>query len=67
MTYFTGSPYERMMTQVPTDKREALGPPSYPSEHPCCGCPYGRDAPCLGTCYRKLTQNRRDTNPTRDR
>ena len=51
---FTDSPYERMMTQVPTETREAHGPPVRPPGHPCYGCPYGRDAPCIGICYKKL-------------
>ena len=51
---FTDSPYERMMTQVPTEMREAHGPPVRPPDHPCYGCPYGRDAPCIGICYKKL-------------
>ena len=51
---FTDSPYERMMTQIPTETREAHGPPVRPPDHPCYGCPYGRDAPCIGICYKKL-------------
>ena len=66
MIRFTDSPYEKMMQQVPTEQREAHGPPAYPPGHPCHGCPYGRDAPCLGVCYRKLIKtannNYRDTN-----
>ena len=54
MIRFTDSPYERMMTQVPTETREAHGPPARPPGHPCYGCPYGRDAPCIGICYKKL-------------
>lgn len=54
MTLFTDSPYEKMMTQVPTEQREATGPPAFPPGHPCLGCSYGRDVPCLGVCYRKL-------------
>ena len=54
MIRFTDSPYERMMTQVPTEPREAHGPPVRPPDHPCYGCPYGRDAPCIGICYKKL-------------
>ena len=34
---FTDSPYERMMTQVPTETREAHGPPVRPPDHPCYG------------------------------
>ena len=54
MIRFTDSPSERMMTQVPTETREAHGPPVRPPDHPCYGCPYGRDAPCIGICYKKL-------------
>ena len=54
MIRFTDSPYERMMTQVPIETREAHGPPVRPPDHPCYGCPYGRDAPCIGICYKKL-------------
>ena len=39
MTRFTDSPYERMMTQVPTERREVHGPPALPPGHPCHGCP----------------------------
>ena len=51
---FTDSPYERMMTQIPTETREAPGPPGRPPGPPSDGCPYGRDAPCIGICYKKL-------------
>ena len=64
---FTDSPYERMMTQVPHGIREALGPPDRPPDHPCYGCPYGQNAPCLGICYRKLIKNRSDKHAVSDR
>ena len=55
MTQFTDSPYERMMQQIPDERRAAdLSPPVFPPGHPCHGCPYGRGAPCVGICYRKL-------------
>ena len=54
MIRFTDSPYDRMMTQGPAETREAHGPPVRPPDHPCYGCPYGRDAPCIGICYKKL-------------
>lgn len=38
MTRFTDSPYERMMVQIPTETREAHGPPAFPPGHPCHGC-----------------------------
>ena len=64
---FTDSPYERMMTQVPTERREVHEPPALPPNHPCYGCPYGRTAPCLGVCYRKLMQKRSDTHAVSNR
>ena len=51
---FTDSPYELFMTQVPVGRREAPPPPSWPPGHPCRGCPYGKGAPCIGVCWRKL-------------
>ncbi len=54
MIRFTDSPYERMMTQKPVVGREAREPPALPPDHPCHGCAYGRDTPCLGICYKKL-------------
>jgi len=53
---FTDSPYEQMMQQIPAGRETALGPPALPPEHPCYGCPYGRNAPCIGTCYRNLVK-----------
>lgn len=59
MTRFTDSPYERLMTQKPNERRAAVNPPSaFPPGHPCLGCPYGRNAPCLGVCYQKLMGRR---------
>ena len=60
MTYFTDSPYERMMIQKPKTAREALAPPALPSDHPCFGCAYGRDSPCMGICYKELMKKRSD-------
>ena len=55
MTYFTDSPYERLMVQIPdTRQRNTHVSPVWPPGHPCRGCPYGRNAPCIGVCYRKL-------------
>ena len=51
---FTDSPYERLMTQTPPGREKAPASPVRPPGHPCHGCPYGRDAPCLGICYKKL-------------
>lgn len=58
MTYFTDSPYERMMTQPPAGQEMAPAAPVWPSGHPCHGCPYGKDAPCLGICYRELLRRK---------
>lgn len=66
MTRFTDSPYERLMTQVPPG-RETPRFPARPPGHPCHGCPYGRDAPCVGICYKKLMEKRSDTNTVSDR
>ena len=54
MTRFTDSPYERMMTQRPAGQAKAPASPARPPGHPCHGCPYSRDTPCLGICYREL-------------
>ena len=61
MTQFTDSPYERMMTQRTITGREAHGPPVYFPGHPCYKCPYGRNTPCLGICYRELLKGRDKT------
>lgn len=55
---FTDSPYERMMTQKPTAGREVREPPALPADHPCHGCAYGRDTPCLGICWRELLRRK---------
>lgn len=67
MTYFTNSPYEKMMMQVPDGRRAAVQPPPvFPPGHPCHGCPYGRGAPCVGICYRELLKGS-GKHATRDR
>jgi len=66
MTRFTDSPYEKMMQQISVDTREAHGPPAFPLGHPCHGCAYGRDVPCLGVCYRKLMKKRSDSHAVSD-
>ena len=53
MSFFTDSPYERMMVQKPKQRREAE-PPAEPKKHRCRGCNYRRDGCCSGTCYRDL-------------
>ena len=56
---FTDSPYEKIMTQTPEERGAAdFPPPPFPPGHPCHGCAYGRDRPCLGICYRKIWKGR---------
>ena len=55
MTRFTDSLYERLMTQIPNERRGGgFEPPAVPPGPPGPGCPYGRNTPCLGVCFRKL-------------
>ena len=49
MTYFTDSPYERMMTKRP-ERQRGNAPP--PLSHP----PYRRAAPCIGICIKELNR-----------
>ena len=58
MPRFTDSPYEKMMQQKPTTGRAASRPPSFPPGHPCRHCPYGKNGPCVGICYRELLQKK---------
>lgn len=56
MTYFTDSPYERMMIQKPENgKREKSPSASFPRR--CEACPYKGQAPCIGYCIRKIKDN----------
>lgn len=56
MTYFTDSPYERMMIQKPENgKRDKSSPASFPRR--CEGCPYKGQVPCVGYCIRKIRDN----------
>ena len=56
MTYFTDSPYERMMIQKPENgKREKSPLASFSSR--CEGCPYKGQAPCIGYCIKKIKDN----------
>jgi len=52
MTFFTDSPFERMMVQKPQYRREER-PPAPPKDHRCYGCSYYGSG-CAGTCYRDL-------------
>lgn len=52
MTWFTDSPFERMMTRIPKGNG-GPPPPPLPPDHPCYGCGnYG--APCAGFCHREI-------------
>ena len=56
MTYFTDSPFERMMVQRP---RSSPGP-SPVSRPPgkCRGCGYQTGKPCVGVCLRKIMEEK---------
>lgn len=57
MTYFTDSPYERMMIQKPENgKRDKSPPVSFLRR--CEGCPYKGQASCVGYCIRKIEKDR---------
>ena len=48
--YFTDSPYERLMQELPEPAEKEL-PEPLPKDHPCYGC--GRASePCILPCYR---------------
>ena len=49
MPLFSNRPgIERMMQQKPAGGEEP--------EHPCHGCGYGRQRPCIGICYKELME-----------
>lgn len=48
---FTGSPYEKMMQEIPRPKAPA--PMQAPKGTRCHGCPYWREIACV-SCYRAL-------------
>lgn len=54
MVSFTESPYEYMMAQKPDTGRRDNVASRRPPDHKCCGCPYGRERPCVGICIRDL-------------
>lgn len=56
--WFTDSPYERLMTQVHTERKETLPVLVWPPGHPCVGCPFDKGSPCIGVCYRELLRRR---------
>ena len=52
MRFFTNSPFERMMQEIPRPSRPAPAKPRRGSR--CAGCPYWNGAACVGVCYREL-------------
>ena len=62
MTWFTDSPFEKMMTQRPTRWRDNAPPvPNYPA---CVSCPYNGQSPCVGYCLKRV-QEKKNTEPER--
>lgn len=56
MTYFTDSPFERMMVQRP---RHSPGPsPDKKPPGKCRGCGYNTGKPCVGVCLKKMMEKR---------
>lgn len=63
MTWFTDSPFEKMMTQKPGHGRRRDDTPPVPHSPACISCPYNKgQAPCVGYCIKKL-QEKRHTEP----
>ena len=55
MTYFTDSPFERMMVQKPEPvRRQGSQTPTLMPGSKCYGCVYGRDRLCAGVCLKKV-------------
>lgn len=54
MTYFTDSPFEKMMTQRPNGRRKIASPVSYPPA--CERCPYKEQSPCVGYCIKQIKE-----------
>lgn len=54
MRYFTDSPFERMMMQIPRHRQEPQSKPALSKGHPCHGCKrFGEN--CSLPCYRGVT------------
>jgi hypothetical protein len=51
MTYFTDSPFERMMMQKPSGRHETE---ALPPGHPCRGCEYYKGEICVGICWKEF-------------
>ena len=67
MIYFTDSPYERLMQEIPRSLREADMPPVLPETEPCRSCPY-RQPVCIGVlCKLHPRQNKEDHHASIDR
>lgn len=65
MTWFTDSPFEKMMTQKPGHGRQGDDTPPVPRSPACTDCPYHKGlAPCIGYCIKKL-QTKKNTEPER--
>lgn len=58
MTYFTDSPYEKMMQQTPRGGGGSPRPKPLPKDHRCHGCTlYGA---CCGVCHRNLIIHKKE-------
>lgn len=62
MTLFTNSPYEKMMKQRPTGRRENA--PPVRKSPACVSCPYTGQSPCVGYCLKQV-QEKKTTEPER--
>ena len=62
MTWFTDSPFEKMMTQRPNGRREPT--PPVPVSPTCESCPYRGQAPCVGYCLKQV-QEKKASEPER--
>lgn len=56
MTFFTDSPFEKMMIQRPIGRREPT--PPVPVSPACVSCPYRGQAPCVGYCLKQLREKK---------
>ena len=54
MTWFTDSPYEKMMTQKPGHGRHGDSKPPVPRSPACIGCSYGKNLLCIGYCIKSI-------------
>ena len=64
MTWFTDSPFEKMMTQKPNGRRDTASP--VPVSPACDRCCYKEQTPCVGYCMKEL-QGKNDTPGTERR